>query len=60
MAPFLPEVRLPEQFRWITGDPNSQAVDMTAALDAIEVQQEQLVIRLDLTSRSFKKTASNP
>ena len=60
LAPFLPEVRLPEQFRWIAGDPNSQAVDMTAALDAIEVQKEQLVIRLDLTSRSFKKTASNP
>jgi len=60
LAPFLPEVRLPEQFRWISGDPKVQAVDMTADLDAIEVLAEQLVIRLDLTSRSFKKAASNP
>ncbi len=60
LAPFLPEVRLPEQFRWIAGDLETQAVDMTAGLDAIEVQSEQLVIRLDLTSRSFKQSASNP
>ena len=60
LAPFLPEVRLPEQFRWITGDPKTQAVDMTAGLDAIEVHKEQLVIRLDLTSTTFKKVASSP
>jgi hypothetical protein len=60
LAGFLPEVRLPEQFRWITGDVNTQAVDMTAGINAIEVQAEQLVIRLDLTSQTFKKAASNP
>lgn len=60
LAPFLPEVRLPEQFRWITGDPGTRAVAMTAGLHAIEVQKEQLVIRLDLTSKTFKKAASNP
>ena len=60
LAPFLPEVRLPERFRWIAGDTDSQAVDMTAGLNAIEVQAEQLVIRLDLTSIPFKKAASDP
>jgi hypothetical protein len=60
LAGFLPEVQLPEQFRWITGDINTQAVDLTAGIEAIEVQPEQLVIRLDLTSKTFKKAASNP
>ncbi|MBD3867165.1 MAG: hypothetical protein IFK94_03485 [Acidobacteria bacterium] len=60
LAGFLPEVRLPEQFRWIAGDISTQAVDMTAGLNAIEVQPEKLVIRLDLTSQTFKKAASNP
>ncbi len=60
LAPFLPEVMLPEQFRWITGDTETQTVDVTAGLSAIEVHPEKLVIRLDLTSRTFRSGASNP
>ncbi len=54
LAPFLPTVELPAQFRWITGNDDDNLIELTAALHMVQILPQRLVIRLGLTSKRYE------